>query len=297
MPVISDQVGLTLDRIVLATDFSPVSKKAADYAQGLSRRFASSLSLVHVVDTSVATRPEYAVMGLPIEEMRQSSSENQACLLDQMTSAGVRTTAHIIESPDPAASLVRFAKELRADLIVTGTNARSGISKMILGSRAEAIIRHATCPVLTIGPNIKVDPYGAVPFHTVVFATDFSTEAARQAALALSFAQDSTADVYFCHVLAHPGKDIAETISMEMKRESALERLIPPSAYDWCSPKFVVEVGPTAQHILGLAKKVKADLIVLGAKRNASWFINLVEGTVGQVLMGASCPVMTLCSH
>ncbi len=297
MPVIGDQVGLTLDRIVLATDFSPVSEMAADYAQGLSKRFASSLSLVHIVDISVASRPEYAVMGLPIDDMRHASAENQERLLNEMTSAGVRTTAHILESHDPSASLVGFAKELRADLIVTGTNARSGLSKMILGSRAEAIIRHASCPVLTIGPNVKTDSYRALPFHTVVFATDFSSNAAKQAAVALSFAQDSVADVYFCHVLARPGKDIAETISLELKRESALERLIPQSAYDWCSPKFVIEIGPTAPNILGLAKKVQADLIVLGAKRSASWFVNLVEGTVGQVLLGATCPVMTLCAN
>jgi nucleotide-binding universal stress UspA family protein len=50
MPVIRDQVGLSLDRIVLATDFSPVSEKAVGYAQGLAKRFCSSLSLVHVID-------------------------------------------------------------------------------------------------------------------------------------------------------------------------------------------------------------------------------------------------------
>jgi nucleotide-binding universal stress UspA family protein len=193
MRVVGDQVGLTLDRIVLATDFSAVSEMAGGYAQGLSKRFSSSLSLVHVVDLSSVSRSEYAEAALPVDEMRRASAENQGQLLSEMTSAGVRTTAHTLESQNPAASLVSFAKELRADLIVTGTNARKGLSKAILGSCAESIIRHASCPVMTIGPKAKPVPRGALSFHTVVFATDFSTDAAKQAVLALNFAQDSVA--------------------------------------------------------------------------------------------------------
>ncbi len=297
MPVIGNQVGLTLDRIVLATDFSPVSARAAAYAQGLSKRFSSSLSLIHIMDLSATAHPEYALVGLPIDDMRNAGTENQDRLLSEMTSAGVRTTAHTLESHNPSASLVSFAKELRADLIVTGSNARSGLSKAILGSPVDDIIRHASCPVLTIGPKVKIASHEALPFHTIVFATDFSSDAARQANVALSFAQDSIANIYFCHVINHPGKDIAEMISLEMKRESELERLIPQSTYDWCTPECVIEIGNAALHILGLAKRVQADLIVLGAKRTASWFINLVEGTVGQVLMNAECPVMTVCTR
>jgi nucleotide-binding universal stress UspA family protein len=188
MPVIGDQVGLILDRIVLATDFSPVAEKAAGYAQGLAKRFSSSLTLAHVVDLSVATRSEQAIVGLPIDKMRHESAENQERLLNDMTWAGVRTTAHTLESHNPAAALVGFAKELRADLIVTGTNARHGLTKAVLGSFAEAVIQHASCPVLTIGPRAKAAPKEDFSFPTVVFATDFSSNVALEAAVALSFA-------------------------------------------------------------------------------------------------------------
>lgn len=295
MPVIGDQVGLTLDRIVLATDFTPVSEKAATYALGLSKRFASTLSLVHVVDLSVATRSEEAVVGFPIDQMRRDSAENQERLLNEMTMAGVRATAQTLEARLPAASVVRFATELRADLIVTGTNGRHGLSKMILGSCAEGIIRHADCPVFTIGPKAKPAPNGGFSFHSVVFATDFSSNAALEAAVALSFAEDSVAQIYLCHVLDHPGKDIGETACMELKFEEALQRLIPRSAYDWCSPERVVETGEVAPAILHLAEKVNADLIVLGAKHSGTWYAHLVEGTIGKVLMNAECPVMTVC--
>jgi nucleotide-binding universal stress UspA family protein len=76
MTVIGDQIGLTLARIVLATDFSPASDRAAGYARDLARRFSSSLTLAHVIDLSVATRSEEALVGTPLDEMRHASTEN-----------------------------------------------------------------------------------------------------------------------------------------------------------------------------------------------------------------------------
>ena len=296
MPVIGDQVGLTLDRIVLATDFLPASEKAAGYAKGLAKRFSSSLSLAHVIDLSVATVSADAVVGLPIDDMRRQSVEQQERLLHDMTLAGVQTTANTLESHNPAAAVVGLATGLRADLIITGTNARHGVSKAILGSFAEGVIRHTTCPVMVIGPNVKPAPDEPLSFNTVIFATDLSPDAAAKAAVALSFAKDSLANVYLCHILDRPGKSISETVELELRFESELENLIPRSAYDWCSPERVVEFGEAAPHILELAKRVGADLIVLGAKHSSSWYPHLIEGTVEKVLADAECPVLTICA-
>ena len=94
--------------------------------------------------------------------------------------------------------------------------------------------------------------------------------------------------------MERPGKDINETMSMEMQCESDLENLIPCSSYQWCNPECVVESGEIAPHILDLARTRKADLIVLGARPEQSWFTHLQEGTTGQVLLEAECPVLTI---
>lgn len=294
MTVIGNQVGLTLDRIVLATDFSPASEKAAGYAQGLAKRFSSSLSLATVVDLSVAGRSEAAAAGLRIDEIQRYGAQNRERLLTTMLSAGVRASAHTMDSHDPAASLANMAKELRADLIVTGMAARTEFSKSSQSSCGEGIIRHAECRVLTVGPKAKPAPNGALSFHTVVFASDFSPQMKIQAAVALSFAQDSIAQVYFCHVLEPQGKDISDTLEKGKKSEAALEKLMPQSTFDRCSPGCVVEPGTAASHILELASRVNADLIVLGAEHSASWCTHMMGGTVEQVLMNAECPVMTV---
>ncbi|CAN5764824.1 universal stress protein [soil metagenome] len=295
MPVIQDQVGLSIDRVVLATDFSPVSEAATPYAKGLARRFSSGLTLAHVVDLSVATRSEDALVGFELEHLRSSSAENLERLLQRMGDEGVRATAQTVEAHHPAAAIVRLAEELKADLIVMGTQARQGLAKMILGSCAEGVIRHAHCPVLTVGPKAKAPAAGGLCFNSILFATDLDGNAAHHASVALKFAQDSMAKIYFCHVRRPGDEDAFKARALREEFERSLLKLIPNSSYEWCDPQVVVEDGPAAVKLLEVAGAKKVDLIVLGAKRSFSWFTNLKSGVVGQVIAGAECPVMTLC--
>jgi nucleotide-binding universal stress UspA family protein len=112
MAATGQQVGLTLDTIVLATDFSSASEKAAGYAEALAKHFSSNLTLAHVIDMSVAIPPADATGAPLIDEMRDTSAENLARLVNAMTSAGVRASAHTLEAENPAEALVGFAKDL-----------------------------------------------------------------------------------------------------------------------------------------------------------------------------------------
>jgi nucleotide-binding universal stress UspA family protein len=235
MPVIQNHVGLAIDRIVLATDMSPVAEAAIAYARELAKHFSANLTLVHVVDLSVATRSEKAVVGVPLDDMRRNSSEQMERLLNYLALAGVRATAQTLDAHNPAAAIVGLSEQLKVDLIVAGTHSRHGLSKAILGSCAEGIIRHARCPVLTVGPKAKAPLKGPFAFNTIVFATDFDSDAAEKAPIALAFAQDSAAKIYLCHVLDQPGRDISETLGLQLKIEAALEKLIPQSSYDCCT--------------------------------------------------------------
>jgi nucleotide-binding universal stress UspA family protein len=54
---------------------------------------------------------------------------------------------------DPADQIVQFAEKEQADMIVLGTHGRTGLRRLLLGSNAEVIIRHAPCPVLVVKQN------------------------------------------------------------------------------------------------------------------------------------------------
>ena len=167
---------------------------------------------------------------------------------------------------------------------------------MILGSFAEGVIHHAHYPVITIGPNVSVSPSEDIPFRTIVFATDLNHHSAQKAAVALMFAKDSLARIYMCHVLGHAPSDLTNSLDLQFSSEKELSKFDSAAAYEWCSPACTVEYGDVAKHILQLAEKKGADLIVLGARRNTGWFTHPTQGTVAQVLSEANCPVMTICA-
>jgi nucleotide-binding universal stress UspA family protein len=293
MPVIEDAVGLTVDRIMLATDFLPASEVATEYAKALAKRFSSALLLTHVIDLSAAARREVAA-GRPLDEMRQTAGDSFLRLVHGLSSTGIRSTSHTMEDSHPAAAVVRLAKRLEADLIVTGTHGRHGWSKVLLGSCADGIIRHAECPVLTIGPRVKPVSAEGISFRKIVFATDFHSNAIEAAAVACAFAKDAMAKLYLCHIVSEESGSVSDRRELQAKMESALHSMVPDASYEWIDPEFVVEHGRTADEIVGLASHVGADLIVLGAKRSTFLGSHLVNGVVAQVLAKAECPVMTV---
>jgi nucleotide-binding universal stress UspA family protein len=187
------------------------------------------------------------------------------------------------------------AQEKEASLIVAGTRAKPVLDRLVLGSTAEDLIRHAACPVLTVGPKVKDPGDGPLTFRSIVYATDFSPEAARAATFALSFAQDSGAHLYYCYVMGGNPERYGIRETLDKGFEAALKQLIPESSYDWCSPECVVEHGDAGNAILDLAARVDADLIVLGARKANFWLSHVERGLTPCLLAQARCPVMTVC--
>lgn len=296
MAAIETPATLTLDKIVLATDFSPASEQATAYAQALAKKFASHITVTHVVDLSVATRSEEAVVGFPIDRMRHDSAENMERTINELTEQGLQAQCRTEEAHTPARAVVRVTEELKANLLILGTNARRGLERAILGSFAEAAIHHARCPVLTIGPSVPHTANPDIDFRNVVFATDLHHQAAAKAAIALAFAEESLARVTLCHVIEHPADELTDALEEQFKTESALRKLIPNAAYDWCKPGVAVVYGGVPEKILRLAGVSHADLLVLGARRNSTWLLHPSQGVAAQVIRDASCPVMTITS-
>jgi nucleotide-binding universal stress UspA family protein len=291
MPATERFVQTALDRIVLATDFSPASESATNFARHLATHFRSKVTVVNVVDLSVATRSEQAVVGLPIDEIHSTSNKSVEALTSELHEDGIQATGHVLEAHNPAAAVVNLARDVGANLVVIGTHSRHGLNKFILGSCAEGIIRHSVCPVMTVGPKVKGPVAG--DFQNVLFATELHAGAIEKARVAFEFV-DRDGKMWLVHVIEQPGRDMTEALATQLKFESELDRLARGRPHEWCEPQFFVDYGRTASKILQVAHNVKADLIVLGARRSASWFSHLRDGTVDRVIADASCPVLTI---
>ncbi len=293
MPVLQ-RVSVSVKNILVATDFSFVSDKATAYAKALALNFRSSVEIAHVFDPSVVTSYVEAILGTPVKERRQLCQDTLQKLQREFVDAGIEVSTNLPEAHRPQNVLLKVAEEHETDLIVAGTHSKWGLERLVLGSVAEELIRNSACPVLTVGPHTKLPPDGPLVFRTIVYATDFSGQAAKAAVFALSFAQDSGAHIYLCHISrTDPGME--EKVALDARFKTALNRMIPESVFEWCTPETVVRHGDPAKAILELAERVNADLIVLGARNSSFWLTHVEHGLTPDLLAEASCPVMTVC--
>jgi nucleotide-binding universal stress UspA family protein len=287
MRTIDLQTQIKFERILLATDFSPCAEIAQAYAVGLALHDSSTLEL-----TTVVKLPSLdALSECALDSFRRASEEDLRRMAEPVS--GVKVTRKVIEGFQPAAVIVDEAVDFGADLIVLGTTSKHGLKKLALGSTAEEVIRTAYCPVLTVGPHVQRPAGGAVSFQRIVYATDFSAQAAKGADLALALGHSEGAKVYLCHVLAD--KAAAKDGAEDARYVSFLKALVPESAHCWCDPECVVEHGKAAEAIVALAARVKADLIVLGARKASFWVEFVRTGLTPALLATATCPVLTVC--
>lgn len=295
MPSTSEPITICLDKILLATDFSIASERATEYARALALRYDSTLELLHVLETSAPPlRDSVLADGAP-EERAGIAREVLGRAQSWIEKSGVTVKTVCLNGRRPAAAIVAEATAQHANLIVAGTHSKTGFERLVLGSTAEQVIRGAECPVLTVGPKVRQPPPGPLNFSRIVFANDFSAEATKAAAYALSFAETSGAKLYCCFVLGE-SDHLPETREMvDEAFRKALRQRIPESVYDWCSPECVVEHGDATQAILRLAKRVDAELIVLGSRKASFWLTRIERGMTPALLAEASCPVLSIC--
>ena len=173
MPVLQ-RVSVSVKNILLASDFSSASDKAAAYAKALALNFRSKVEIAHVFDPSVVTSYLEAILGLPVKERQRISNDSLERLQKDFTAAGIEAHTSLPEGHRPHAALLNLAREHDTDLIVAGTHSRWGLERLVVGSTAEELIRNAFCPVLTVGPHAQDPPDGPLVFQNIVYATDFS---------------------------------------------------------------------------------------------------------------------------
>lgn len=136
-------------RICCAVDLSEPSRVALDQAVGAAKRLGAELTLVHVFVPPPPAASDVLVSSR--ELARTEEREAQEALArwrdDAARDAGIPVRA-VVLSGDPPAEIARWAREQACDVIVVGTHGRSGFRRLVLGSVAERVVRHAPCSVL-----------------------------------------------------------------------------------------------------------------------------------------------------
>jgi len=146
----------SIKRIILATDFSDISKHASSHALLLAQTCKAELKALHVFDPSGWNHPShyYIASDGAVEGLEEAIQRGKNTLQKLAESFDLKVETIFAEC-DPGHEIVRVAEERSADLIVLGTHGYKGWNRFTIGSVAELVVRHAPCAVLTIRPKGK----------------------------------------------------------------------------------------------------------------------------------------------
>lgn len=149
---------LSFHTVLHPTDFSTGSAAAFRLAVELARTTGGRMILLHVQPIPVVV---YGAGVLPI-----APGESVAAVRRQLAELAAQAPDLHIETRlvegEPAQSILAAARETHSDVIVMGTHGRTGLGRMLMGSVAEAVVRRAECPVLTV----KLPVTEAVPVQS-----------------------------------------------------------------------------------------------------------------------------------
>ncbi|MGE3109577.1 MAG: universal stress protein [Phycisphaerales bacterium] len=136
-------------RILVAVDESEIASTAVVAAADLAARLRGELALVTVVDPRDAAAVDG---GPPADEMlRLLRDEAERTLKAAANDAAACPPTHrFLREGHPGPEVCASAREWGADMIVIGSHGRGGLTRLLMGSTAEAVMRHAPCPVLVI---------------------------------------------------------------------------------------------------------------------------------------------------
>jgi universal stress protein A len=133
-------------KILFPTDFSDDGKHALELATSLARDGGGSLVIIHVEEPPMAYGGGELYLGIQ-EPDREELRKTLAAVVP--TDPAV-PCVHKLLVGDPAEAILQVAESDQVDMIVMGTHGRRGLTRLLMGSVAEAVVRRATCPVLTV---------------------------------------------------------------------------------------------------------------------------------------------------
>ncbi len=291
--------------ILLPTDFSKHARQALRHAVLLAERFASRLTLLHVVslfqeDTSQVEKN--------FPELEKLYEKLEASARSRMQDLNLKHKPHsfeevVVRGISPADEISLYQKQNDYDLIVMGTHGRAAIPHFLMGSIAERIVRHATCPVMTVAhqePDAEVLPALGSILVPVDFS-DFSQMALKHAA---ELSKEFQAKLHLLHVVdkrVYPTYYLMGEGSMTEaypdlldKSMDSLKKFSDDSNVDHASVEMHVCEGVPHSEIVQFSKAADVDLVLMVKHGMSGLEKMLIGSTTEKVLRKADRPVLTL---
>ena len=293
-------LSMTIKRILVGTDFSPEAVVATEHAVKLARYLDAELELVHYGTVPDETRdvPPGSSSAPVINQLALAKLAEDKARLDELRTEiearGVAVTARLIDAY-PDIGLCDSAEELDVGLVVTGTHGRTGLSRFLLGSVAERVMRNCKRPIM-VARNSDHDTEGG--FKRILVPTDFSQLAERALEFALGLAASAgVVELFHCWqvppmTMGYELEPLVESLGSEVQAQG--DALLETHARDDVHLGFFALRDAPAQGIQVRLEQEDFDCVVMGShgRRGLSRFL---LGSVAEVTVRhAPCSVIVV---
>jgi nucleotide-binding universal stress UspA family protein len=144
---------MPFQHVLVAFDGSEFAAHALEVAASLATAVGAQIGVVHVIDAKLVS----SETGVPADQQWALLRADAKALLDTAaaTLPGPAPCWKFLREGTPWAEIVESARTWPADLLVIGTRGRSGLARLVFGSTAEGVTRHAPCPVVVVPPGSR----------------------------------------------------------------------------------------------------------------------------------------------
>jgi len=283
------------DDILLPFDGSDGAAEALHHAAEIAHWADATIHVLFVADT---TRDSVTVVDTEVvdtlvwegEEIVEEAEETLRTL-------GVDYDSDVVQG-NPAPTIVEYAERYHHDLIVLPTHGRKGVSRYLLGSVTEKVVRLASVPVLTT--RMQPDEQLTFPYENVLIPTDGSAGAARAAEAGLSLAASLGATVHVLSVVddSSLGLDVRSTVSGQEREQAATEAVesvvSEAESYGVTNTVRHIEHGAPIELILDSIESNDIDAVVMGTTGRRGADRILLGSVAEKTVRSAPVPVITI---
>ncbi|MFC7135374.1 MULTISPECIES: universal stress protein [Salinibaculum] len=283
------------DDILLPFDGSDGAAAALHHAAEIAHWADATIHVLCVADTrreSVSV-VETQVVDALVQEGKDTVEEAEKTL----STLGVDYESDVVQG-NPAPTIVEYAAQYDHDLLVMPTHGRKGLSRYLIGSVTEKVVRLASIPVLTV--RMQSDEQLAFPYENLLIPTDGSAGASRAAAHGLSLAGSLDATVHALSVVdaVSLGLDVRSAISAQKQEEtanSAVEDLIADAETHGVTETVRhIAHGKPIESILETIESNDIDAVVMGTTGRRGTDRILLGSVAEKTVRSAPVPVMTI---
>jgi nucleotide-binding universal stress UspA family protein len=297
-----DRHTLQIRSVLVPVDFSAPSLRAVESALPLIKKFGADLHLVHVFATD---HPFTGLVGMPfvLPELEIGRSlHGQLKDVAQKYSIDVPPeNLHVLKGR-AFEEICRVAHETGVDLIVIATRGNTGLKHLALGSTAERVVRHSSCPVLVMH---STRAFGAVAgFRNILVPVDFSKCSMHGLAYAKAFAKQFKSKITLLnsvHSQYYVASDECARYDLprfiqhaEAVARDQMRALFAKTDWDGLDVETSLQTGHPGQQICEHARDSDVDLIVTST-HGSTGLTHLLLGSVAEyVVRHAHCPVLVV---